>query len=915
MKAKVKKMKKYAVLLMVFLVLVMIPMTAYAAMVRLYKIQVSAVDNHGKLNNPLSINGQTYKADTIIELMDAKPVPYSGFYFKGWHILNDPSILINTKIQVTKNQEYRAEFSPIGYHVSFDIQDGTAPLSELKSFGDEISQPTPTRDSYEFGGWYTDALCTGEEVVFPYTIKGNVTFYAKWESANQYDVRFLDENGEQIGETQKVAHGKRATAPDDLAKEGHTFAGWSNGTESPLSGAQIQSLEVTSSVEYTAKFNANVYDVRFFDENRAQIGETQQVEHGKPATAPGDLTKEGHTFAGWCNGTDAPISDTQIESLEVTSSVEYTAKFNANVYDVRFFDENSAQIGETQKVAHGQHATAPDDLAKEGHTFTGWSNGIDAPLSGAQIESLDVTSSIEYTATFNAKVYDVSFFDDEGSQIGETQKVAHGQHATAPDDLTKEGYTFAGWSNGTESSLSGAQIEDQQVTGSVVYTAKFNANVYDVSFYDEEGLKIGETQHVEHGKHATAPDDLTKEGHTFVGWSNGTQTLSKTQIDDKEIIEAADYTAMFEINSYKVSFQAYDVVENKSVEFNQLILEPAEPTRDGHDFAGWFIGEGSRWCFETDIMPAEDITLYAKWDIHKYTVVFYEQDGNTPIGLPQTVNWGSVAVPETAPVIIGYAFDGWVLSGSDTSEADSLTNIKENISAVASYIKDGFTVTFVDDQGQVIGTDGVCAGGSATPPNVPNKEGHTFTGWNVSLDSITDNITVTAQYAINTYTVRFVDENGSELSVQTVNWNASATAPVLPGRDGYMFTGWDIPFDKVTSDLTVRAQYSHMPTADNNADTHEINSISTDKSDDTKVHKIKLQGALEAGEMVTMKSEAIPAASNNVEVQSRYGEPISVANRTSLLQDHPETIIIVLGILTVLVLGLSVWTLRVKKRH
>ena len=48
----------------------------------------------------------------------------------------------------------------------------------------------------------------------------------------------------------------------------------------------------------------------------------------------------------------------------------------------------------------------------------------------------------------------------------------------------------------------------------------------------------------------------------------------------------------------------------------------------------------------------------------------------------------------TAPAVAGHAFDQWVLTGSDASATDSLTNVKENIKAVASYIRNGYTVTF-----------------------------------------------------------------------------------------------------------------------------------------------------------------------------------------------------------------------------
>ena len=119
------------------------------------------------------------------------------------------------------------------------------------------------------------------------------------------------------------------------------------------------------------------------------------------------------------------------------------------------------------------------------------------------------------------------------------------------------------------------------------------------------------------------------------------------------------------------------------------------------------------------------------------------------------------------------------------------------------------TVIFVDyDEITVLKTETVTHGHSATAPTNPTRTGYTFTGWDVEFANITADLTVTAQYEINTYTVTFVDWNGTKLKEETVDHGSTATAPAAPTRTGYTFIGWNpAELSNITSDLTVTAQY------------------------------------------------------------------------------------------------------------
>ena len=120
-----------------------------------------------------------------------------------------------------------------------------------------------------------------------------------------------------------------------------------------------------------------------------------------------------------------------------------------------------------------------------------------------------------------------------------------------------------------------------------------------------------------------------------------------------------------------------------------------------------------------------------------------------------------------------------------------------------------YTVTFVDGlTGETINTQIVVAGEDAVAPEAPVHEGYTFVEWDTDFTNVQSDLTVTAVYAINEYTVTFVDGlTGETIDTQTVEHGADAVEPAVPEHVGYHFVEWDVDFTNVTSDLTVTALY------------------------------------------------------------------------------------------------------------
>lgn len=189
-----------------------------------------------------------------------------------------------------------------------------------------------------------------------------------------------------------------------------------------------------------------------------------------------------------------------------------------------------------------------------------------------------------------------------------------------------------------------------------------------------------------------------------------------------------------------------------------------------------------------------------------YTVTFYDYDRSV-IGVKlseeddtltyiQTVNEGESAIAPTSPFREGYEFKGW---NKDYSCVNS------NLEITALYVQ-VCEVLFMNDN-EIHESQTVEYGKDATLPLInPVKTGYRFDHWEGKYTNILANTLVYAVF-VKQYTVTFMGFNGTEINVQIVDENTSATAPQVPQVDGYVFDHWDSDFSNISSNLTVNAVY------------------------------------------------------------------------------------------------------------
>ena len=183
----------------------------------------------------------------------------------------------------------------------------------------------------------------------------------------------------------------------------------------------------------------------------------------------------------------------------------------------------------------------------------------------------------------------------------------------------------------------------------------------------------------------------------------------------------------------------------------------------------------------------------------------------------QIVQAGEKAIEPDVPSRQGYQFTDWYL---DDTKYDFNTAVTGNMTLTAKWTANSYTITFDTGGGSAIAPITQDYGTQITAPADPTREGYTFIGWDKAIPATmpAEDLTVTAQWRINQYTITFDTDGGSEIAPITQDYGTQITAPADPTREGYTFIGWDkaIPATMPAESITITAQWkdSEKPTGE-----------------------------------------------------------------------------------------------------
>lgn len=137
------------------------------------------------------------------------------------------------------------------------------------------------------------------------------------------------------------------------------------------------------------------------------------------------------------------------------------------------------------------------------------------------------------------------------------------------------------------------------------------------------------------------------------------------------------------------------------------------------------------------------------------------------------------------------------------------SKVKNGDTVYVKWTINKYTVTFMDGEKVLETFTNVTHGDTVTAPEVPKKDGKTFSKWDKDFSKVTSDLTINAVYDVDTFTVTFKDGE-KVLETQTVEYEAAATAPDtarLSPPEGMHFAKWDKDFSKVTESIEVSAVY------------------------------------------------------------------------------------------------------------
>ena len=706
-----------------------------------------------------------------------------------------------------------AVYTPITYDITYENTKGAA-NNNPATYNIETATITLadiTSPGYTFEGWYNGDTKVESIELGSY---GDITLTAKW-AVITYNITYIYDDtmgdlaeGAQLKSTYTIEEQFDFT-PLVCHTTGYNFAGWF--TQKDLgTGEQVTGVSLGSTGDITvyAQWGLEVYSIFYRGTEGAENSNpvTYTIESETFTIAP--LSRAGYTFLGWFEADGETPAQTTV-STGSYGDLEFYAKWQVVGYTITYNMYDGEWEGEASPAAYTiEESVTFTDLVREGYFFAGWYS---------LAEGGELTTGIALGSTGNVTVYArwINFDPEGGSEINYEMEYSS-SGLTKPEDPSKDYYDFGGWF--TDESFED-EFDFSLPERSLTLYAKWIPTEYAITYVLDGGTNNAAnpaTYNVEESVTFAAP---SKVGHTFNGWYSTPEFTSAPL----EGIEAGSHGAVtvyasFSINSYTISFDTNEGTSVADIEqyYGTDVTRPADPARTGYSFGGWFSDSGLRTPYVFTTMPAEDITVYAKWNVITYDIIYNLDGGTNNASNPVSFNIENGAIVLREPSKRGYTFVGWFTDSAFEEQVGSIPagsyGEKEFFACWEVIVYD---ITYNMPEGAENPNPSTYTVESAlTNFEAASFAGYTFGGFFTSEsygEQVTSfgggaigDVTVFAKFTPNSYVVWLdgseeassvvtFDLNGASgeaPAAQTVTESATLSYPAAPERAGYLFGGW-----------------------------------------------------------------------------------------------------------------------------
>ena len=691
--------------------------------------------------------------------------------------------------------------------------------SQIIKTGDTLLEPEVTvQNGKRLTGWYTenDTLFDGfGEYTEAIEKNSTVKLYAKFEDV--YYVFFKDTTG-------RIVATKEGKSGDEISVDDVKFP---VGNEESITGWYLESDQDKTAVTSVTLESTNVTLCAIvekghwitFDSDGGSYVEPQFVRSGKSCAAPSAPTKPGYDFDGWYNG-DTQFAFDSILDTDLILKAHWAEKKNVQ-YTVIHWQENANDTAYSCKDSETKSGAAGSKTAARTKTYTGFT------AQTIEQQTIAGDGSTIVNVYYKRNVYTVKFYSY--SRLFSSSEEYTNLRITAKygANISDKWPTYNGSSTwNTKDNRDGgpyqANINTMPLNGAKFY-GPLNKDGKNPAYYYTEVIS-GTSNHKEQSRYyildhtdywpsrytVTKEDRYDIAGFTF---DHG------TSIGDSLNNAKFYYTR----NSYNIVFiNGGNTEKTESKKYQQDISDvsytPTAPVgKEGYKFAGWYdnkLCEGTAYDFTGKAMPAQNITVYAKWVEPVHTVEFVVED-------KVVIDWtrndvahnSTISGLPTPTSSTGDTFLGWVDANGKPFHPS--TKITGDLKLYAKFgNKSGYSVTYdVTAEGSSPVTDDklYAEGAYATVRNGPSTapKGEVFLYWTNNGKKYYPNdkvlvpkggVTLTAVYGpvaqVLTLTYHSNYPDGTDTTAVEPNLKNNERITVAASNkfsppNGYKFDGWN----------------------------------------------------------------------------------------------------------------------------